>query len=154
MKALFSVSRLLAIALLAGSAAACTTTGGGYFTPVASTDAADLTPVAASAVAGDMVARLAEHVGPGTGTIVLQPDESAFGFALQESLQGWGYAVAIDQEVTGDNPIPLAYVIDTFEGSVMTRISTPTVELTRSYAMTASGASPTSPLSVLHRTET
>ena len=47
--------------------------------------------------------------------------------------------------------IPLAYVVDTFEGAVMTRISTPSVELTRTYAMSAAGATPTSPLSVMQR---
>ncbi len=107
---------------------------------------------AAAAVAGDMVSKLAEHVGPGTGTIVIKPDDSAFGLALEESLRGWGYAVASNQEASGDTMIPLAYVIDTFEGAVMTRISTPSVELTRSYAMSATGATPTSPLSVMQRT--
>lgn len=151
MRAIHQLSRFLALVLLAGAMAACTTTGGGYFAPTVSADAANLSPAAASAVAGDMVAKLAEHVGPGTGTIVIKPDDSAFGLALEESLRGWGYAVASNQVAPGDNMIPLAYVIDTFEGAVMTRISTSSVELTRTYAMSATGATPTSPLSVMQR---
>ena len=151
MRAIHRLSRVLVLAFFAGATAACTTTSGGYFTPTMSADAADLSPAAAAAVAGDMVAKLAEHVGPGTGTIVFKPDDSAFGLALEESLRGWGYAVASNQEASGDNMIPVAYVIDTFEGAVMTRISTPSVELTRTYAMSATGATPTSPLSVMQR---
>lgn len=148
------ILRLVAVALLASSAAACnTTSGGGYFNPSASSAMAELTPEAAAAIAGDMAAKLAEQIGPGTGTIVLKPDDSTFGVPLQEALRGWGYAVAVDQEVSGEVPIPLAYVIDTSEGMVMVRITTPNVELTRAYALSATGASPASPLSVLRRTE-
>lgn len=151
MRAIHRLSRVLALVLLTGATTGCTTTGGGYFTPTVSADAANLAGRGCG-VAGDMVSKLAEHVGPGTGTIVIKPDDSAFGLALEESLRGWGYAVASNQEASGDTMIPLAYVIDTFEGAVMTRISTPSVELTRSYAMSATGATPTSPLSVMQRT--
>lgn len=143
--------RSLALVVLAGATSACTATGGGYFTPALSADAANLSPAAAMAVADDMVAKLAEHVGQGTGTIVIKPDDSAFGQALEESLRGWGYAVASNQDAPGDNMIPLAYIVDLFEGTVMTRISTPSVELTRSYSMSVTGATPTSPLSVMQR---
>src|SRR5690606_204312 len=105
--AIHRLSRVLALVVLTAATSACTTTGGGYFTPTVSADAANLSPAAASAVAGDMVAKLAEHVGPGTGTIVIKPDDSAFGLALEESLRGWGYAVASNQEAPGDNMIPL-----------------------------------------------
>lgn len=143
--------RSLALVVLAGATSACTATGGGYFTPALSADAANLSPAAAVAVADDMVAKLAEHVGPGTGTIVVKPDGSAFGRSLEESLRGWGYAVASNQDATGDNMIPLAYAVGLFEGTVMTRISTPSIELTRTYSMSATGATPTSPLSVMQR---
>ncbi len=59
-----SILRVLAFALLAVLLAACTTTGS-YFSPQSSTDAANLQAPAADAVAADMVARLAEYVGPG-----------------------------------------------------------------------------------------
>ena len=142
-------ARALSVALMAFSLAGCATTGGGYFTAASSTDAANLNPYAANAVAGDMVAQLAEHVGPGTGTIALKTDDSALSAALEEQLRGWGYAV--DPSATGEGAIPLAYTVSAFDGQVLTRISTPSVELARTYTMTELGASPSSPLSVLRR---
>lgn len=119
---------------------------------VASTSHTELSPAAASAIAGDMVARLAEHVGRGTATIVIKSDGSPFGQALEAALRGWGYAVATDQRTEG-NAIQLAYVIDSFEGAVLTRLSTPQLELGRAYSVTAGGATPTSPLSIMRRGE-
>ena len=144
-----TLARAVAIGVVSISLAGCATTGGGYFMAASSTDAANLNAYAANAVAGDMVAQLAEHVGPGTGTIALKSDNSAFSVALEEQLRGWGYA--IDPSATGQGAIPLAYTVDTFEGQVLTRISTPSVELARTYTMTELGASPSSPLSVLRR---
>lgn len=134
---------LLAVLLLAG----CQTLGGSGL--IASSAYAELTPDAASAIAGDMVGRLAEHVGPGTNTIQLKPDGSVFGQALEASLKGWGYAVVTDQKGATGSVVPLAYVVDPFEGSVLARISTASVNLTRVYQLTAAGATPTSPLSVM-----
>ena len=90
-------------------------------------------------------------MGPGTGTVSLQPDKSAFALALEASLRDWGYAVAVDQKTDGEAIIPVAYVIDTFEGSVLARLSTNTVDLGRAYSLTENGATPASPLSVLQR---
>lgn len=106
---------------------------------------------AASAIAGDMVSRLAEHVGPGTGTILLKPDGSPFGGALEDSLKTWGYAVVSDQKPDGEKLIPLAYVIDSHDGQVLARLSTGSVDLGRAYTTTATGAAPASPLSVMRR---
>lgn len=44
---------------------------------------------AASAIAGDMVSRLAEQIGPGKATVVLKVDPSSFGQALEAALKGW-----------------------------------------------------------------
>lgn len=146
------IARALVVALVSFSIAGCMTTGGGYFSAAASSDAANLDALAANAVAGDMVAQLAEHVGPGTGTIALKSDGSAMSAALEEQLRGWGYAV--DPSASGQGAIPLAYTVSAYEGQVLTRISTPTVELARSYSITALGAQPASPISVLRRTTT
>ena len=43
MRATRRLSRVLALVLLTGATAACTTTGGGYFTPTVSADAAPIT---------------------------------------------------------------------------------------------------------------
>lgn len=144
------ISRAFAIGIMSASLAACTTTGG-YFSPVASMDAAQLDSIAADAVAGDMVAKLAENVGPGTGTIALKSDDSAFAASLDKQLRGWGYAV--DPAATGAGAIPLAYTVDTADGQVLVRLSTPTVELARTYSTSTGVAVPASPVSVMRRAE-
>lgn len=144
--------QVAAIIILVASTAACTTMGGGYFTPTASTDAADLSLAAASAIASDMVDKLAEHVGPGTGTIMLKTDETPFATTLEHSLQSKGYAVATDQKAAAGNAIPLSYALGTLDGMVMMRISTPNLELTQTYSTSAAGAVPTSPLTIMQRT--
>ncbi|RWO44204.1 conjugal transfer protein TrbH [Mesorhizobium sp.] len=119
---------------------------------VASKAPADISGPAATSIAGDMVSRLAEHVGPGTGTIALKPDGSPFGQALEAALKGWGYAVVTDQTTdSGTAIVPLAYVVEPFEGQVLARLSTSGVELGRAYEVTTTGASPASPLSVMRR---
>lgn len=145
------IIRIAAVAFVSFSLAACTTTGG-YFSPQASMDAAKLDATSAEGVAADMVARLAEHVGPGTGTIALKSDNSAFATAFDKHLRSWGYAV--DPAATGAGAIPLAYTVDTADGQVLARISTSSVELARSYQATTTGAVPSSPLSVMKRGET
>lgn len=118
---------------------------------VASSAPPDISGPAASAIAGDMVSRLAEHVGPGTGTILLRPDGSPFGGALEDSLKTWGYAVVSDQDSKDEKLIALAYVIDSHDGQVLARLSTGSIDLGRAYTTTATGAAPASPLSVMRR---
>ncbi|MFT4118327.1 conjugal transfer protein TrbH [Bradyrhizobium sp.] len=141
--------RWLVLSLLAVSLAGCASLGGGGL--VASSAPPDLTGPAASAIAGDLVTKFAEQIGPGSGTIVLKPDGTPFGRALETSLKSWGYAVATDQKTGGDTAIPLAYVIESYNGQVLARLSTGSLELGRAYAATAAGASPASPLSVMQR---
>jgi hypothetical protein len=147
MRSLFH--RLVLLFLLALPIAGCASFGGGGL--VASSAPPDLSGAAASAIAGDMVTKLAEQVGPGSGTIILKPDGSPFGQALETSLKSWGYAVATDQKTGGEKTIPLAYVIQAYGGQVLARLSTGNVELGRAYTATAAGASPASPLSVMQR---
>ncbi|MDQ0458404.1 conjugal transfer protein TrbH [Rhizobium paknamense] len=107
---------------------------------------------AAGAIAGDMVSRLAEQIGQGKATVALKQDGSAFGQALEAALKGWGYAVVTDQKTdSGSAVIPLAYVITPYEGQVLARLSTSTVELGRAYTVTTSGATPASALSLMRR---
>lgn len=145
-----NISRVLAVVYLSASLTACTTTGG-YFSPQASMDAANLAAPTADAVAADMVARLAEQVGPGTGTIALQSDNTPFATAFEKHLHGWGYAV--DPAATGQGAIPIAYTVDALDGDVIARISTPNVELARQFQATTTGAVASSPLSVMKRGE-
>ena len=139
------------IVLVAGlsTLAACQTmTGAG---PSTSEVTAELTPESAGAISEDMVAQLAEQIGPGSTTIASRSDGSVFGAALEVSLRNWGYAVVTDQETGGAISEPLAYVADPFEGGVLVRLSTRKAELTRMYTVTAEGATPASPLSVMQR---
>ncbi|MFK4259373.1 conjugal transfer protein TrbH [Agrobacterium tumefaciens] len=146
-----TLSRVLTVALVSVSLAACTTSGG-YFSPQASMDAANLQAPAADAVAADMVARLAEQVGPGIGTIVLKADKTAFASAFDKHLREWGYAV--DPAATGPNAIALAYTVDSLDGDVIVRVSTRSVELARQYQATTTGAVASSPLSIMKHGET
>ncbi|MCZ4348099.1 conjugal transfer protein TrbH [Devosia neptuniae] len=147
-----SALRALGFIAAALPLAGCQTFGiGGSSSQIVSVDNAQVSPEAAGVIAEDLVGSLAEVVGPGTGTIVLKPDDSAFAVALEKSLRAWGYAVAVDQKVEVASAIPVAFTIDSFDGSVLARLSTSAVDLGRAYALTETGATPTSPLSVLQR---
>ncbi len=141
----------VAIAGLSLGLAACQTLGGSGL--IASTVTAELTPAGASSIAGDMVGQLGAHVGPGGTTIRLRGDGSPFGSALEESLRTAGYAVVIDQLSTNTGAIDLAYAVDSFEGSVMVRLSTVDLDLTRLYKLEGEVAVPTTPVSVMRRDE-
>ncbi len=107
---------------------------------------------AAGAVAGDMVSRLAEQIGQGKATVALKQDGSPFGQALETALKGWGYAVVTDQKTDSKAAvISLAYFIVPYEGQVLARLSTSSVELGRAYTVTTSGATPASALSLMRR---
>ncbi|ARM91022.1 hypothetical protein GGE16_005784 [Rhizobium leguminosarum] len=119
---------------------------------VASSAPSEISGPAASAIAGDMVSRLAEQIGPGKATVALKVDTSAFGQALEAALKGWGYAVVTDQETDSSTKvIQLAYVILPFDGQVLARLSTNNVQIGRAYTVTANGATPASALSLMRR---
>jgi hypothetical protein len=149
MRAIRSLLHFSAALVLLATLAACQTMNGPGL--IRSEVTAELTPESANAIAGDMVGRLAEQVGPGTTTIELRGNDALFGPALEASLRGWGYAVITDQATEGTAVTPLAYSIDPFEGGVLVRLSTIQVELTRMYTLSATGATPASPLSVMQR---
>lgn len=119
---------------------------------VSSSAPPEISGPAASAIAGDMVSRLAEQIGPGKATIALKTDTSPFGQALEAALKGWGYAVVTDQKTDGDaTVIPLIYVILAEDSQVLARLSTNSVDLGRAYSVTVSGATPASALSLMRR---
>lgn len=130
--------------------AGCQSNGTGGL--VASNAPPELSGPAASAIAGDMVNRLAEQIGQGAATVALRQDNSPFGQALESALRGWGYAIVTDQKTDGKAKIvSLAYAIEPFEDRVLARLSTANVEIGRAYSVTAAGATPESPLSVMRR---
>ncbi len=112
-----------------------------------------VTGATASAIAGDMASRLAEQVGPaGTTILKLDKDTSEYAAALEAALKGWGYTVIADGKVSKDQkPVEIAWSIDSFDGQVLARISTPATALGRAYTATSAGAAPASPLSIMQR---
>ena len=118
---------------------------------VASTAPTEMTTLAASAIAGDLVPRLAEQLGQGKATIVLKPDSSAFGAALDAALRTWGFAVTMDGEVKDQNAIRLAYVLAPVDGQILARLTTGSLEIGRIYTTSGTGAVPASPISVMQR---
>jgi hypothetical protein len=140
-----------AIAGLSLLLAACQTLGGSGL--IASTVTTELTPAGASSIASDIVGQFGAHVGPGGTTIRLRGDTSPFGRALEEWLRTAGYAVVIDQRSSDAGAIDLAYAVDSFEGTVMVRLSTVSLDLTRLYTLDGEVAVPTGPVSVMRRDE-
>ncbi|WP_165225814.1 conjugal transfer protein TrbH [Affinirhizobium pseudoryzae] len=116
-------------------------------TPIAVTGAS------ASAIAGDMAGRLAEQVGQtGTTTLKMAKDTSEYAAALEAALKGWGYTVIVDGKVPKDHkPVQIEWSIDSFDGHVLARVSTPAFALGRAYTATSTGATPASPLSIMQR---
>lgn len=116
-------------------------------TPIAVTGAT------AGSIAGDMASRLAEQVGPAsTTTLKMDKDTSEYAAALEAALTGWGYTVIADGKVGKDQkPVEIAWSIDSFDGQVLARLSTPAIALGRAYTATSAGATPASPLSIMQR---
>lgn len=141
------LSTVIAAALLSG----CQTADQGLRP---SSDAGAVTGPAASAIAGDMVSRLAEKIGPATATTTIRMDKdtSEFAIALEAALKGWGYTVVTDKKlVRGIKPVELAYAAESFDGQILARLSTPSIAFGRAYTPTGAGAMPASPLSILQR---
>jgi hypothetical protein len=112
-----------------------------------------VTGATASAIAGDMASRLAEQVGAaGTTTLKLERNTSEYATALEAALKGWGYTIIADGKVEKDpKPVEVAWSIDSFDGQVLARLSTPAITLGRAYIATSAGATPASPLSIMRR---
>lgn len=141
---------LVAACVLAFVLSGCQSVGTDGLT--ASNASAEISGPAASVIAGDMVSRLAEQLGPGSATVSLKQDGSPFGQALEAALKGWGYAVVTDQKTDGaTRTVPLAYVVTPFEGQILVRLTTNGIELGRAYTTTTTGAQPASALSVMRR---
>ncbi|MCI9868619.1 conjugal transfer protein TrbH [Rhizobium skierniewicense] len=149
-RALRPLRKLAAACTVAILLSGCQSTGTGVL--VSSTAPPEISGPAASTIAGDMVSRLAEQIGPGKATVALKTDTSPFGQAMEAALKGWGYAVITDQKTdSGATVIPLTYAILDVDGQVLARLSTNSVELGRAYSVTVSGATPASALSLMRR---
>ena len=141
-----TIAAIIITAILSG----CQTADG---TLTTSSTPIAVTGATASAIAGDMASRLAEQVGPaGTTTLKIDKDTSEYPAALEAALRGWGYTVIADGKVGKDQKlVEVAWSIDSFDGQVLARISTPAIALGRAYTATSAGATPASPLSIMQR---
>ncbi|MFG1465864.1 conjugal transfer protein TrbH [Xanthobacter sp. DSM 24535] len=146
---LATLSRATAALLAAMCLAGCGTMGDGALTM--SSGPSEIPPAAAAAIAGDMVGRLSERIGPARPTVQLKTDGSPFSQALQSSLKSWGYGVVTDGQAQTGPTITLAYVVEPMDGQYLARLSTSDFDLGRFYRVTTAGAAPSSPLSVLER---
>ena len=142
---------VVVVATLGSGCAGLGLDGFGTSGVVASTAPTEMTAPAASAIAGDLVPRLAEQLGQGKATIVLKSDTSAFGAALEAALRTWGFAVTTDGEVKDQNAIRLAYVLAPVDGQILARLTTGSLEIGRIYTIAGTGAIPASPVSVMQR---
>ncbi len=95
---------LIPIAALSG----CQSTDGILATTSVATSVAE---PAASAIAGDMTARLAEQIGPaGTKSIKMQKNTTEYASALEAAFKGWGYTVITDEKDAKDQkPVEIFY---------------------------------------------
>lgn len=141
-----TIAGLLTLSILSGCQTADQTLTI-YSTPVTVTGAT------AHAIAGDMASRLAEQMGPaGTTAIKIDKNTSEYATALEAALKGWGYSVIADGKAGKDQrPVEVAWSIDSFDGQVLARLSTPAIALSRAYTATPEGATPASPLSIMQR---
>jgi type IV secretion system protein TrbH len=111
-----------------------------------------LVPVpAVSAIAGDLAARLTEQIRKqDTTSIRLPEDKTEFSVAFKAALKGWGYRIVADgEEDKASNLIDVSYSLDGYEGLLLARIATPSLTLARTYSVSAAGATPLSPLSIM-----
>ncbi len=113
-----SIRRQIALfSAMAGILSGCQTNKADSF--MASSLADDISVAAAEGIANDLVAHLAQQVGPGTGTVLLRQDGSVFGKAFDTALKNRGYAVVTNQKWDAkERVIPIAYVVIPFEGQL------------------------------------
>ena len=143
------LARLVVVACLALPIAACQTFGSEGL--IASSAPAELPSATADTIARDLAGKLVEHIGPGTGTILLASTDAPFASALESALQAKGYAVTRVGSAGEGASIPLAYVVDRGDGEILVRLSTKALDLTRTYRETPTGAVPSSPVSLQRR---
>lgn len=144
-----TLAHLVVVTCLALPIAACQTLGSEGL--IASSAPAELSSSTADTIARDLAGHLVEHIGPGTGTILLSSADAPFASALEAALRAKGYAIAREGAAGEGASIPLAYVVDRGDEEILVRLSTKTLDLTRTYRETPTGAVPSSPLSLQQR---
>ena len=117
-------------------------------------DAAGVDGPAANAIANDMTSGLVEQIGPAANrSIRLDTDGTDYAIALEAALKAWGFIVVGDSPTPetlpkDQEPMELDHAIDSVDGQALARLTSSTIALARAYTVTATGAVPSSPLSI------
>lgn len=115
-------------------------------------EAAQISPIAANVIASDMIGIFAQQSGTPKGTLMaMRPDDgSAYSTALTTAMTRGGFVRTVKE--TGEKAersVELRWSIDSSGGQILARLSSPTMTVARAYALTASGAAPSSSPSIL-----
>lgn len=136
---------LLILCALLGSCQTDATNSGAKASPF------PLSDNSVQAIAGDLAWRFSEQAGPIGKPIRLQGTEPQFSSALATALRGWGYTViTADPAQSARRPVDLvdiSYGLTDLDGQVLADLSMDRLRVARAYAISASGATPSSPLS-------
>ena len=109
---------------------------------------------AANAIANDMTSGLVEQIGPAENrSIRLDRNGTDYAIALEAALKAWGFIVVGDSPTPetlpkDQEPMELDHAIDSVDGQALARLTSSTIALARAYTVTATGAVPSSPLSI------
>ena len=144
------MKRTIAAIIIASALPSCQTADEA---PAVSSAPTMVTGATAGAIASDMASRLAEQAGAaGTTILKMDNDASEYAAALEVALKAQGYTVVTDEKAGRDRkPVEVSWSIDSFDGQVLARVSTPAVALARAYSPNSAGATPASPLSIMKR---
>lgn len=103
------------------------------------------------AIADDMASRLAERMPQATTVIRLRQASSDYSTALEAALKVRGYTVVTDGSAVSGKAVELQASIEQVDDQFLAQISTSSTAIAQAYQATATGASPSSALSIFTR---
>jgi type IV secretion system protein TrbH len=115
-------------------------------------DPAEISPIAANAIASDMIGIFAEQNGSPKGTLMaMRPDDgSAYSAALARAMTRWGYTQTFSKaDEKRERSVELRWSLDASDRQIFARLSSPSITVGRAYALTENGAAPISSPSIL-----
>lgn len=108
-----------------------------------------LSSQAAGMIAGDLTGRLAEQMTPTSVMLNPRTDGDELAKAMDSALKGWGFTPVSDPNGAAAKTVVITYSADLLDGQVLARLSAPTLSLARAYSVSANGAVPASPVSIM-----
>lgn len=89
---------------------------------IASSAPAELSSTTADTIARDLAGKFVDHIGPGTGTIVLASTDTAFASSLKPPCGPRAMRSRVMARQGRGALIPLAYVVDRGDGEILVRL--------------------------------